>query len=75
MEKGDEFICKNTIYELEFVKNETYKCCATINSGILYFENKEGAAIPFGIHIDHLYNYFYTDKELRKKKLDIINDR
>jgi len=45
---------------------------------IIYFSNIElekRKIVPFGVTINEFYDYFYTEKEIRKKKLDEINEQ
>jgi len=77
MKKGDKFVSRKTIKELDFHKDNTYEYVGRIMD-IIYFSNIElekRKIVPFGVTINEFYDYFYTEKEIRKKKLDEINEQ
>lgn len=70
MKIGDKLLCKKKYKQLQ--KNENYsilsinKIYVKIND--FYFTMNEKNAS----YENYLYDYFYTEKELRKKKLDSL---
>lgn len=77
---GDKVVSKKTIDELELIKNETYFISGQIGN-LYYFQRKNNKVlygkniiIPVAISESNLLNYFYTDKEVRKLKLNEINE-
>jgi len=79
-----KLLAKKTLYsdaELIFKKDNYYYILNIFtnkngekNYGIAYkYKNVETPSIMF-INIENCKKYFYTDKEIRKLKLDIINE-
>ena len=73
MKKGDRFIGRKTIKELNFFKGKIYEYKGSINDTI-YFKNVDtNKFIPLGVNLNEFFEFFYTEKEVRKLKLDNIN--
>ena len=70
MKIGDKLLCKKKYRQLQ--KNEIYiitdidKTYTSVN-GYFFTTNERNAAYE-----NYLYEYFYTEKELRKKKLESL---
>ena len=78
MKVGNIVYCKKSLFQL-FSKDECYIVKDLSNSGVrIYFKLDDWTTFTFGKeHFGwaRFDDYFYTEKELRKLKLDKINGK
>ena len=75
MKKGNKFISKKTIKELNFFKGKSYEYQGSIGNTIYFTNVDTNKWIPLGINFNEFFEFFYTEKEVRKLKLNEINER
>jgi len=72
MKKGDKFVSKRTIKELDFHRGQTYTYYSQLGNLLYFTLLGKSKIIPFGVSENEIYDYFHTEKELRKLKLENI---